>query len=101
MAYEDVAWETLTPDEWDGLPWESSYRIADGGDIFTQRYTLELWAEYHHEPVRNVRFERRRMPDPDEGWDEVAERGATGVIHWKSVNEGGADGSPEPGGEGE
>jgi hypothetical protein len=97
MAHQGVAWETLTAEEWDGLPWESSYRIADGGDIFTQRHTLELWAEHHHEPVRNVRFARRPMPDPDEGWDEIAERGATGVTHWKPVDRvmARADGSPE------
>jgi hypothetical protein len=83
MANQDVFWETLTAEEWDSLPWESRYRIADGGDIFTQRHTLELWEEHHHEPVRNVRFARRPIPDPDEGWDEVAERGATGVTHWK------------------
>lgn len=83
MAHQEVAWESLTDAEWDGLPWEPSYRVADGGDIFSQRYTLEAWAEDHYEPVRNVRFERRVRPNPDEGWSEVAVRGATGVTHWK------------------
>lgn len=87
MAHGDVIWENLTPDEWDALPWEQSYRVADGGDIFTQRQTLEGWAEDHYEPVRNVRFERRVRPNPDEGW-EVAIRGATGVTHWKATSEG-------------
>lgn len=84
MAHQDVAWETLSADEWDSLPWESSYRVADGGDIFSQRYQLEGWAEDHYQPVRNVRFERRVRPSPDEGWDEVAVKGATGVTHWKA-----------------
>jgi hypothetical protein len=87
MAHQEIAWERLTDEEWDGLPWESSYRIADGGsDIHSQRHTLELWAEYHHEPVRNVRFERRLRPSPDDGWDEIATRGGTGVTNWQPRN---------------
>lgn len=85
MAHQDVIWENLTDEEWNTLPWEQSYRIADGGDIFTQRQTLEGWDEFHYEPVRNVRFERRVKPDPDDGWGEVAVKGATGVTHWKPV----------------
>jgi hypothetical protein len=86
MAHHGVDWTTLSAGEWDALPWEQSYRIADGGsDIHSQRHTLEGWAEYHDQPVRNVHFERRVRPNPDEGWDEVAIRGATGVTHWKSV----------------
>jgi hypothetical protein len=88
MAHQDVAWESLTADEWAALPWERSYRIASGGDIHMQRHTLEGWAEDHYEPVRNVRFERRARPNPDEGWNEVAVRGATGVTHWKATSEG-------------
>ncbi len=86
MVHQDVAWESLTDDQWNGLPWEWSYRIAAGGsDIHSQRHTLEQWAEDHLQPVRNVRFERRLQPNPDEGWDEVAVRGTTGVTHWKTA----------------
>lgn len=84
IAHGNVAWESLTDDEWNGLPWERSYRIADGGDIHSQRHTLEQWAEDHLQPVRNVRFERRLQPNLDEGWDEVV-RGATGITHWKTA----------------
>jgi hypothetical protein len=88
MVHQDVAWEALTDDQWNGLPWEWSYRIADGGsDIHSQRHTLEQWAEDHYQPVRNVRFERRLRPNPDEGWDEVAVRGGTGVTAWKAAME--------------
>ena len=89
VAHQDVLWENLTDEEWDALPWERSYRIADGGsDIHSQRHTLEGWAEYHHEPVRNVRFERRMRPTPAEGWDEVAVRGDTGVTRWVARDSG-------------
>jgi hypothetical protein len=78
MAHGDVAWESLAPEEWAGLPWEGDCLIASDGEIHTRRHTLEAWSEDHYQPVRNVRFERRIKPDPDEGWDEVAIRGATG-----------------------
>ena len=97
MTHQDVAWETLTDDQWNGLPWEWSYRLADGGsDIHSQRHTLEAWAEDHYQPVRNVRFERRLRVNPDAGWDEVAVRGGTGVTHWKAAEQASPPVSPEP-----
>lgn len=83
MAHQEVIWENLTDEEWDGLPWEKDEMAGDEGEVHRRRYTLEFWAEYHYQPIRNVTFDRRLKCDPDADWDETAVRGGTGVTHWK------------------
>jgi len=86
MAHQEVAWESLTDEEWAGLPWEPDELIASDGEVHSRRHQLEMWAEDHYQPARNVRFGRRLKRLPDEGWDEVAVRGGTGVTRWEAVD---------------
>lgn len=72
-------WENLTPEQWDALPWQGpTRRVGAGSELHDQRRTLELWAEFHHQPIRNVTFERREIPD-DYGWEPALALGDQGA----------------------
>jgi hypothetical protein len=60
----------LSDEEWDALPWKApTVRITT--DPWDQYNGLKQWAETREQPIRNVRLERRVVPDPGEGWEPV------------------------------
>lgn len=71
--YGKDAWPKLSEKQWAALPWNPPIQRIGMSDIFDQRNTLMDWARTHEQPIRNVVFEQRAVPNPDEGWE--ADRG--------------------------
>lgn len=70
--YGKKVWPMLTDEQWAALPWTPPVeRISGDGDIRGQHTTLRKWAETHEQPIRNVRLERREVPDDESGWQPV------------------------------
>lgn len=72
-----VSWPRVprpSDETWEGLPWREAERISSGDDdIFDQYRVLARWAEAREQPIRNVRLDRRRLPDPEalRAWQRV------------------------------
>jgi len=57
----------LTDEEWDALDWQPPTVRIDTNP-WQQFNTLCRSASSCCHPIRNVRLERRVIPDPDDGW---------------------------------
>lgn len=68
--YGKNIWGKLAPDGWDKLAWRQTNRVDDRfTDIADQAAQLQLWANTHEQPIRNVILERR--PKNVSGWEPV------------------------------
>lgn len=85
-----LSWESPSPwecdgyerqfgkDVWQKMPWEmldltwTTTSVTFLGDERMDQFaTLSEWAATSCQPIRNVRLERRVVPDPDSGWEDV------------------------------
>lgn len=56
--------------DWDEIPeWHEVSRITT--NPWDQYNTLSEWARTREQPIRNVRLQKRDVPDPDDGWIDV------------------------------
>ena len=58
--------------DWDTLgEWRRTEVVFRGDERLDQYNQLRRWAETREQPIRNVRLERRKAPDPNEGWQRA------------------------------
>lgn len=73
-AVEDAYGKRIWPSyDWDSLgDWhrtEVVFLYRD--DRMGQYHTLKQWAETREQPIRNVRLEKRQVPEREIGWEPV------------------------------